>query len=77
MANCISCGNSYDKTFDIIMHNQSYTFDCFECAIDKLAPHCKHCNCKIIGHGIEAHGSYFCCAHCAKQVGIINARDNV
>ena len=31
----------------------SYTFDSFECAIQKLAPTCAHCGCRILGHGIE------------------------
>ena len=25
-----------------------------ECAIDMLAPTCPHCNCKVVGHGVEA-----------------------
>ena len=43
----------------------SHTFDSFECAIQKLAPTCAHCKCRIIGHGIEAKGRMFCCEHCA------------
>jgi len=44
-------------------------FDSFECAIHALAPHCPHCDCRIIGHGVEAGGSIFCCAHCAAREG--------
>jgi hypothetical protein len=29
----------------------------------------------IIGHGMEARGQYFCCAHCARQAGINNVAD--
>lgn len=32
---------------------ETHTFDSFECAIHKLAPVCEHCDCKIVGHGIE------------------------
>jgi hypothetical protein len=32
---------------------------------------------KIIGHGIEAGGSMFCCAHCAERSGLQGARDRV
>lgn len=54
MAQCETCGNNYDKTFDIVLNGQNHTFDSFECAIHKLAPICAHCNCRILGHGVEA-----------------------
>ncbi|MEV2226810.1 hypothetical protein AB0E01_44305, partial [Nocardia vinacea] len=46
-----------------------HVFDCFECAIHRMAPICEHCNCKIIGHGVEADGRFFCCVHCAVSEG--------
>ena len=36
----------------------------------KLAPVCDHCGSKIIGHGAEANGKFFCCANCARQAGV-------
>jgi Rieske Fe-S protein len=30
-----------------------------------MAPVCEHCGCRIIGHGVQAGGRFFCCAHCA------------
>lgn len=66
---CEKCGNQYDKVFTIVMDGEHHVFDCFECAISKLAPHCTHCNTLIIGHGFEAKGNFFCCAHCAKAQG--------
>lgn len=69
MLTCEKCGNQYDKTFTVLMNGESHVFDCFECAISKLAPHCSHCNTMIIGHGVEAEGDFFCCAHCAKAQG--------
>lgn len=66
---CDTCGNSYDKTFDVAMAGRSYTFDSFECAITKLAPECSHCGVRILGHGVEAEDSLYCCAHCAEQQG--------
>ena len=69
MAKCSVCGNDYDKAFEIIRAGVSRTFDSFECAIHALAPVCVHCQCKIIGHGVEARGSMYCCAHCARQAG--------
>jgi hypothetical protein len=51
------------------------TFDSFECAIHALAPRCAHCDCRIIGHGVEAKGKIFCCAHCAKHEGVKGLQD--
>lgn len=67
MAICYTCGNDYNKCFEIKTNGKTFLFDCFECAIYTLAPNCNRCGCKIIGHGVEASGSYFCCMHCSKQ----------
>ena len=56
MQTCEKCGNQYDKAFTVLMDGEQHVFDCFECAISKLAPHCSHCNTLIIGHGVEAEG---------------------
>jgi hypothetical protein len=69
MAVCDTCGNDYDKPMEISVGGNTYTFDSFECAIQKVAPRCAHCGCAIIGHGVEAGGTMFCCAHCAKHEG--------
>jgi hypothetical protein len=75
MARCDVCGNDYDKAFEVRMGGRAHTFDSFECAIHKLAPQCAHCGCRIIGHGIEADGRMFCCANCAREVGVVGAAD--
>lgn len=77
MAQCEVCGNEYDKTMEITREGESHTFDSFECAIHGMAPTCDHCGCRVIGHGIEAGGSVYCCAHCAEQEGVEGARDRV
>ncbi len=77
MARCETCGNDYDKSFEVMMAGQSHTFDSFECAIHALAPTCAHCGMKIIGHGTEAGDSTYCCASCAKQEGHAGMRDRV
>lgn len=77
MAKCEVCGNDYDKAFQVNKDGQVFTFDSFECAIHALAPTCSHCNCKIIGHGVEANGVFYCCAHCAQHSGVTEARDRV
>jgi hypothetical protein len=75
MATCHTCGNTYDKTFEVIVGGRHFTFDSFECAIQTLAPVCPNCKCRIIGHGVEENGEVFCCAHCAKQGGAQKVRD--
>lgn len=75
MALCEVCGNDYDKAFEVTTAGRTHTFDSFECAIHALAPICEHCSCKIIGHGIEANGAFFCCAHCAGASGASEVRD--
>ncbi|HEY1172197.1 MAG TPA: hypothetical protein VGH19_12560 [Verrucomicrobiae bacterium] len=77
MGKCATCGNEYDKTFDIVTGGKHFTFDSFECAIHLLAPICPHCNCKIIGHGVEASNTIFCCAHCATLWGSRGVRDRI
>ncbi len=77
MARCDVCGNDYDKAFEVRAGGRTHTFDSFECAIHKLAPQCDHCGCRIIGHGIEADGRMFCCANCARHVGVTGATDRV
>lgn len=67
MAICDVCGNDYDKTFTIVMGGEEHTFDCFECAVQMLAPVCAHCGCRVLGHGVEREGNIFCCGHCARQ----------
>ena len=78
MAVCETCGNDYDKAFQVRTSNgESHTFDSFECAIQKLAPTCAHCGCRIIGHGLEDDGTFFCCDHCAEEAGVTGLRDRV
>jgi nitrite reductase/ring-hydroxylating ferredoxin subunit len=75
VATCELCGNEYDKTMEITVGGKSHTFDSFECAIHVLAPACPHCDCRIIGHGVEAGDRIFCCAHCARESGATGVAD--
>jgi len=74
---CEVCGNVYDKSFEVRIGNESHIFDSFECAIHALAPTCSHCGCRVIGHGMETDGVFYCCAHCAEQHGIHEFEDRV
>jgi hypothetical protein len=75
MATCEVCGNEYDKAFQVVRGDETHTFDSFECAIHAMAPTCGHCGCRVIGHGVEAAGSIFCCAHCAEESGVTTLTD--
>jgi phage terminase large subunit GpA-like protein len=77
MARCEVCGNQYDKAFQVRMGGKEHTFDSFECAIEALAPRCAHCQCRIIGHGMEQGSRMFCCAHCAAKSGAPEMKDRV
>ena len=50
---CETCGNDYDKAFQVRLNGQDHIFDSFECAIQALAPKCPHCGTRVVGHGVE------------------------
>lgn len=77
MTVCDTCGNDYDKAFEVTKDGRTYAFDSFECAIHKLAPVCSHCGIRIVGHGVEADNRFFCCAHCAGKAGASGLTDRV
>jgi hypothetical protein len=77
MPQCETCGNEYDKAMEITRDGETHVFDSFECAIHAIAPECGHCGCRIIGHGVEADGAIYCCAHCASAAGAEGAADRV
>ncbi len=68
-----TCGNDYDKSFDVVMKGETHTFDSFECAIH--APACAQCGVRIAGHGLERDGSIYYCAHCANAGGATALKD--
>ncbi|WP_026184488.1 hypothetical protein [Salinispora vitiensis] len=67
MARCDVCGNDYKMPFQVHMANGDvHTFDSLECANHKLAMNCEHCQVRIVGHGIEVSGRFYCGTHCAR-----------
>jgi hypothetical protein len=74
-ATCEVCGNQYDKCFQVTSADRTMTFDSFECAIQAMAPTCAHCDCRIIGHGVEKEDAIYCCVHCAKESGDHELKD--
>ncbi|MEO6867742.1 MAG: hypothetical protein ABI200_06950 [Gaiellales bacterium] len=78
MATCDKCGNDYDRSFEIIdADGIRHTFDSFECAISVVAPTCAHCGIRVIGHGVQAGTSIYCCGSCARHDGIEGIVDRV
>jgi hypothetical protein len=69
MAVCEVCGNDYWMSFEVVAAGNRHVFDSFECAIHRLAPVCEHCGVKVVGHGVEVDGRFFCCAHCGREAG--------
>jgi hypothetical protein len=64
------------KAFQVALSGEgARTFDSFECAIHALAPVCEFCGVKVIGHGVEADGHFYCCAHCASMAGAEGVAD--
>ena len=77
MARCETCGNDYDKSFEVMMAGLKHTFDSFECAIHALAPECAHCGIKVVGHGVESKGEVYCCQSCASQEFVKGLKDRM
>lgn len=77
MPKCEQCGNEYDKTFEVHIRGEAHVYDSFECAVTALAPDCKRCGVRIMGHGVETDNEIFCSAHCANLAGVEEARDRV
>jgi hypothetical protein len=64
-------------SFEVHAQGAVHVFDSFECAIQRMAPICEHCQCRIVGHGVEADHRFFCCAHCARESGVRELVDHV
>jgi hypothetical protein len=76
MATCEVCGNEYALSFEIhTVSGDRHVFDSFECAAHRLAPICEHCGCRILGHGVDVDGHFYCCAHCARESGLQAGRN--
>jgi hypothetical protein len=64
-------------SFEVRAQGAVHVFDCFACAIHRMAPVCEHCSCQIIGQGVEAGGHFYCGAHCARTEGVAGIKDHV
>lgn len=73
---CEVCGNDYESTMHVTRDGETHVFDCFECAIHALAPACRSCGCRIIGHGMQHGDGLYCSAHCARRAGVTGLADH-
>lgn len=76
MAKCEVCGNDYYLAFEVVTAGKRHVFDSFECAIHKLAPVCAKCGVRVLGHGVDANGTFYCCAHCARAESVGDVADH-
>ncbi|WP_328885317.1 hypothetical protein [Streptomyces sp. NBC_00316] len=76
MAVCEVCHNDYELAFEVRAAGAVHIFDSIECMAQKMAPICGTCQCRILGHGLQADGQFFCCAHCARERGVAQLVDH-
>ena len=75
MGRCETCGNDYDKSFQMIMNGETHTYDSFECAIEALgAALCELRHPHHRSRTGSGQASIFCCDHCAERMGVIGPR---
>lgn len=60
---CEVCGKN-DRCFEVRLGGQKHVFDSFECAMRAFAPHCGHCGCELLGHGIVLGDTIYCSYAC-------------
>jgi len=77
MAACEVCGNDYRLSFEVHAAGAVHVFDSFECAIHAMAPVCERCGVRVVGHGVEADGVFFCSASCGRKGGRASAAELV
>jgi hypothetical protein len=75
MPTCETCGNDYDKAFQVTLNGTTHTFDSFECAIQSLAPSCPHCGTHVVGHGVEKDRHDLLLCSLRQQEGVTQLRD--
>ena len=78
MARCETCGNDYDKAFQVSMNGSTHTFDSFECRDPRARAdlrELRHSYCRP--RPGEGRHVLLLRAHCAEVVGVTGLRDRV
>lgn len=63
---CEVCGQEASVGVRVVVGGVTHLFDCFQCAIHRLAPECDHCGCRILGRVRRSSGRPFCSEGCAQ-----------
>ncbi len=77
MARCEVCGNDYDKAFEVVLNEQSHTFDSFECAIRALAPVLHPLWLQSNWARRRSRRQHFLLCSCAEHSGAVGTQDRV
>ncbi|MFT4081785.1 MAG: hypothetical protein QM638_04295 [Nocardioides sp.] len=78
MTVCETCGAEGYRSFTLTTDDgQHHVFDSLECAAQVLAPACPNCGVRILGHGVGDETHVFCCAACARAMGVTGVVDHV
>lgn len=75
MEHCVVCGNGDEHPLVIVHDGERLAFDCFGCAIERLAPRCERCGSLVLGRGVRLGRRCFCSAHCADVAGFARFHD--
>lgn len=68
MKSCKKCGQPAQTPVTVrVGAGPQYTFDCFDCAIETLAPRCPECGRSYTGHPVTLGEQRFCSTACAQR----------
>lgn len=76
MAKCDCCGDELteDGALKVEHAGKRGEYCCVQCAIHGMAPPiCATCGVTILGHTVEEEGKTYCCSHCARETGGMEA----
>jgi hypothetical protein len=68
--------NDYDKAFQVSMKARPIPSTASSARSTRWLC-CENCGIRIVGHGLEKDGTFFCCDHCAEVRGVTGLRDGV
>jgi hypothetical protein len=75
MAKCEVCGNEYDKALTLLLPGIATPSIVSNARFRRS--HRSATASRVIGHGVEVGGRFFCCAHCARLATSADVKDRV
>ncbi len=65
---CRKCGRASEVPVTVQFDSgPQYTFDCFDCAVETLAPRCPECGRVYLGRPVPFGDQHFCSTECAQR----------